>query len=249
MIASLDPSASSALEIPGQRLPLGACSGPLAPAGGDSPARPSASAAARAEQPGRGRCGHCGVRGFDSGACPECGDREGQPPEAARRPPRSPKVVLVCGGRNWCDYRLTADVLEAVAPTVVVHGAARGADAMAGRWARENGVEERPYPANWRLHGRGAGFRRNQQMLDVEQPALVVAFPGGNGTADMVRRANARGVRVLSVESSPGRSARAAQPESGDIRCGHCGVRGFDVPSCPECGTTVPATLAAEVCR
>jgi hypothetical protein len=36
-------------------------------------------------------------------------------------------------------------------------------------------------------------------MLDMEKPDLVVAFPGGRGTADMVRRAKAAGVRVVAV--------------------------------------------------
>jgi hypothetical protein len=53
--------------------PPGACSGPLAPKGGDSPARPSASAAPQREQPQRGRCRNCGVRGFFGTVCPECG--------------------------------------------------------------------------------------------------------------------------------------------------------------------------------
>jgi hypothetical protein len=57
--------------------PPGACSGPLAPRGGDSPARPSAPAAAGPGQQKSsargGRCGHCGVRGFAGTRCPECG--------------------------------------------------------------------------------------------------------------------------------------------------------------------------------
>jgi hypothetical protein len=37
--------------------------------------------------------------------------------------------------------------------------------------------------------GRAAGPRRNQRMLEDFRPDLVVAFPGGRGTAYMVRRA------------------------------------------------------------
>jgi hypothetical protein len=62
--------------------PPGACSGPLAPKGGDSPARPSAPAVAGPSQLQSSalgaRCGHCGVRGFFGTVCPECGtDSEG----------------------------------------------------------------------------------------------------------------------------------------------------------------------------
>ena len=46
---------------------------------------------------------------------------------------------------------------------------------------------------------RGAGPERNARMLAEGRPDLVVAFPGGTGTADMVRRAKAAGVRVVEV--------------------------------------------------
>jgi hypothetical protein len=38
-------------------------------------------------------------------------------------------------------------------------------------------------------------------MLDEGKPQLVVAFPGGRGTADMIGRARAAGVPV--VEARP----------------------------------------------
>lgn len=110
--------------------------------------------------------------------------------------------ILVCGGRDFTDrtalYRFL-DNLHAVQPiAVVVHGAARGADQLAGAWARCMGIEERPYPALWGGYdGHRAGPIRNQKMLDQERPDLVVAFPGGRGTADMVARSQAAGVRVL----------------------------------------------------
>jgi hypothetical protein len=53
--------------------------------------------------------------------------------------------------------------------------------------------------ADWNTHGRAAGPIRNQRMLDEVKPELVVAFPGGRGTADMVRRAREAGVNVYLV--------------------------------------------------
>jgi hypothetical protein len=82
-------------------------------------------------------------------------------------------------------------------PYVIVHGAAVGADQMAGSWARSRGVAEAAFPADWGRDGRAAGPIRNQRMLDEGRPDLVVAFPGGRGTADMVRRARAAGVAVV----------------------------------------------------
>jgi hypothetical protein len=44
-----------------------------------------------------------------------------------------------------------------------------------------------------------AGPLRNYQMLEEGKPDLVVAFPGGGGTKDMVRRAVKAGVSVHEV--------------------------------------------------
>jgi acyl-CoA synthetase (NDP forming) len=55
------------------------------------------------------------------------------------------------------------------------------------------------FPANWKKHGKSAGPIRNQLMLDVGKPDLVIAFPGGSGTADMIRRARKAGVPVKEI--------------------------------------------------
>ena len=41
------------------------------------------------------------------------------------------------------------------------------------------------------------GSARNQYMIATGAPDLVVAFPGGLGTADMVERAKAAGIEVI----------------------------------------------------
>lgn len=84
--------------------------------------------------------------------------------------------------------------------SAVIHGAATGADSLAHEWAGDRMIWRLGYPANWKKHGLSAGPRRNQWMLDNEKPDLVVAFPGGDGTADMVRRAKGAGVKVIEVQ-------------------------------------------------
>ena len=51
------------------------------------------------------------------------------------------------------------------------------------------------YPAAWD-RGRRAGPERNQRMIEIGEPDGGVAFPGGCGTADMVRKARAAGLVV-----------------------------------------------------
>ncbi len=99
--------------------------------------------------------------------------------------------ILVCGGRDWGDEVAVELVLnylnENFGISAVVHGAASGADTMAMQWAVRHGVKHVPFPANWGLYGLGAGKRRNRQMLKEGKPDIILAFPGGAGTADMVK--------------------------------------------------------------
>jgi hypothetical protein len=112
--------------------------------------------------------------------------------------------VLVCGGRDFADYPLlheTLGKLHAETPFErIIHGAAPGADTLADTWAREWGVPIESHPADWRTHGKAAGAIRNRLMLVDGKPELVVAFPGGRGTANMVKQARAAGVRVIEVQ-------------------------------------------------
>ncbi len=113
--------------------------------------------------------------------------------------------VLVCGGREYDDRDRIWNTLTALDAEcridVVIHGAASGADTEGMLWAQAMpGRKHAPFAAVWPAHGRAAGPIRNQRMLDEGKPDLVVAFPGGRGTADMVRRARAAGVPVKVIE-------------------------------------------------
>lgn len=108
--------------------------------------------------------------------------------------------ILVCGGRGYSrriEAFMALDRLhERRLVTLIIHGAARGADEIADQWARMNNIERLPFPADWKLHGLAAGPLRNGRMLREGKPDGVVAFPGGRGTADMVKQAEAAGVKV-----------------------------------------------------
>lgn len=81
---------------------------------------------------------------------------------------------------------------------LIIHGDAQGADRLSQLWAERLRVPVEVYPANWKEHGKAAGPIRNTQMLDEARPDLVVAFPGGIGTSDMLGKAiNADGVEVF----------------------------------------------------
>lgn len=115
--------------------------------------------------------------------------------------------LIVCGGRDYADRVRLFSVLDAIHRrnkiAVIIHGACAGADGLASDWADANWVPEDPYPVlpeEWRQFGKAAGPMRNRRMLEESQPDGVVAFPGGNGTADMVRQAEAAGIKVMRVD-------------------------------------------------
>lgn len=110
--------------------------------------------------------------------------------------------VLVCGGRGYSDREYMDRYLRLIdrakGPiTLLISGEARGADTLAKQWAEGCGCPYLGFPANWNKHGKAAGPIRNQQMLNEGKPDLVIAFPGGRGTADMISRAEKTGIKVL----------------------------------------------------
>lgn len=131
----------------------------------------------------------------------------------------APVRVLVCGGRTYGVPPVDAvpadieraereraflarslDKLHKKYPvTLLIHGGARGADTLAGLWARTRRVPEQACPIpreDWQRYGKRAGRLRNLHMLTTHAPETVVAFPGHNGTAHMCEIAEAAGVRV-----------------------------------------------------
>lgn len=112
--------------------------------------------------------------------------------------------VLVTGGREYADATAVASVLDALREAhgrlTVIQGGASGADALARQWCgKQSSVHMINEPADWHTHGRAAGPIRNQRMIDEHKPELVIAFSGGRGTADMVRRARAAGITVREI--------------------------------------------------
>lgn len=112
--------------------------------------------------------------------------------------------ILVCGGRTFSDAESVAAELESYSGsiTALINGGAKGADAHALAWAAMRDVPIELYMPDWNRHDRSAGPIRNQRMIDEGKPDLVIAFPGGRGTADMVGRARKAGIEVREVDGA-----------------------------------------------
>ena len=97
--------------------------------------------------------------------------------------------ILVCGGRDYSDAKGVKTILDEYKIDLIIQGGATGADRLAYDYAVENNIEVETYMADWKKHKKAAGPIRNKQMLVEGKPDLVIAFPGGKGTQNMLEQA------------------------------------------------------------
>lgn len=116
--------------------------------------------------------------------------------------------VCVTGGRDYANKDRVRQVLEAAIErldmTEGMDGGAPGADLHARMWAAERKFSWHTEKAKWNVYGRAAGPIRNGVMLDMK-PDIVIAFPGGDGTQDMVDQTKAAiehgaAIRLIEVD-------------------------------------------------
>lgn len=116
--------------------------------------------------------------------------------------------ILICGSRDWKDSGRIGKFLDDfiseqnIEPCnlVIIHGACKGADYLAGLEAKQRNCQIVEFPANWAKFGLSAGPKRNQQMLDEGKPDIIIAFhPDLNkskGTRDMLARAELKKIPI-----------------------------------------------------
>lgn len=114
--------------------------------------------------------------------------------------------ILVCGGRRYANQeKFDLAMKPFTLAKLVIHGGAEGADTMADKWASDHVIPKQRFVADWNKYGQSAGPIRNELMLIEGKPDWVIAFPGGNGTANMVnltRVAIRNGARIVLAEVS-----------------------------------------------
>lgn len=107
--------------------------------------------------------------------------------------------LIIAGGRDYqlteADYAKLNDLHHSHKVALVISGTASGADSCGEFWAEVNNISVERHRPDWERWGKFAGILRNTDMA-VAADALAV-FPGGKGTANMLKQAQERGLRVF----------------------------------------------------
>jgi YspA, cpYpsA-related SLOG family len=115
-----------------------------------------------------------------------------------------PKVVAIVGSRTFTNYDLMVSSIRELenqhqfSTRKVVSGGARGADALARKFAITNEIPIEEFKPDWST-GRGAGIVRNTDIVNAAD--VVIAFWDGNsrGTLDSINKGKAQGKQVFIV--------------------------------------------------
>ncbi len=108
--------------------------------------------------------------------------------------------VCIAGGREFNDYaRLCVEVDRMLATKkkthtiIIICGGARGADALGKRYAEDRGFDVEMYEADWELHGKSAGYKRNRRMALVSDAVVAYWDCNSKGTKHMIDLADKAG--------------------------------------------------------
>ena len=121
-------------------------------------------------------------------------------------------ALIICGSRDLADggrghKQISEFLMTLPQDTLVITGGAWGADWLGALEAYGQHFPIRTFPADWKKNGKGAGPKRNREMLAYLKteppPRMVLALPtkDSKGTRDMIKIAEAaEGVDVRVVE-------------------------------------------------
>ncbi|HMA37544.1 MAG TPA: SLOG family protein [Chloroflexia bacterium] len=110
--------------------------------------------------------------------------------------------TIIAGSRTLHGVELVEEAVRRSGFTVgtVISGTASGIDRAGEAWAEQHNIPVVRRPANWDRFGKSAGYRRNEQMAQIADAAIVItmgdaaASPGAHHMIDIARK---RGLKLF----------------------------------------------------
>jgi hypothetical protein len=121
--------------------------------------------------------------------------------------------TIIAGSRGVIDVRfITKAVFDSQFEiTEVVSGTARGVDQLGEKWASFVSIPVKRFPANWDLHGKSAGYKRNEEMAEYADALIAIWDGESRGTLHMINIANSKGLKVFVFNTKNRKSIEAME--------------------------------------
>lgn len=99
--------------------------------------------------------------------------------------------VIIAGSRSFSDYDLLKEKMDKILKNQnkeeieIISGTANGADKLGERYAKENNLKLKKFPADWSL-GKKAGYIRNEEMAKYADACVVLWDEMSKGSKHMI---------------------------------------------------------------
>jgi len=104
--------------------------------------------------------------------------------------------TIIAGSRSIKSYDLVEYHIRNsnIELTEIVCGLANGVDKLGQTFARLNNVPIQYFRPRWGLYGKSAGFKRNKQMVDYAEAAIIIWDGFSNGSKNTIELSIKKGI-------------------------------------------------------
>lgn len=113
--------------------------------------------------------------------------------------------IIVAGSREFNDYPSLKKKLDHYLSNTnkseveIMCGMARGADLLGKKYAEENGISVKEFPADWETYGKSAGYIRNSEMAEYSTHLVLFWDGKSKGSKHMLDLAKQRNLNIRVV--------------------------------------------------
>jgi len=107
--------------------------------------------------------------------------------------------LIIAGSRNITDYQILIEAINYFNIKdidEIISGEARGVDKLGERYAYDNDIPLKRFPARWDKFGKSAGYIRNNEMADYADTLLAIWDHKSKGTKHMINTALNKNLKI-----------------------------------------------------